>query len=187
MNNDFGKDVEWRVPGLHAQHKHLFRLQKDFIYFPQSLVLFSLVAVISYWPNLSQAEIFLIHISQTTLNFVNDVNGLHDIVRDFVQVSFDNGLEWLNVFRLLDDLKNGFPSALQNVTIVYDDLIDRNRQLCLNLRKLTSWEVYPWLQNQQFMVFLSHFLVKNLWMCFYIVQSDRHKGVKQTHRWQSKV
>ena len=52
------------------------------------------------------------------------MDSLHDVVVDFVEVSFDYGLEGLYVFGFFDNLQNGRPPTLQYMSVVNDNLVD---------------------------------------------------------------
>lgn len=93
MHDDFSENVERGMPCFHSENEHFFRLEKNLVNFSQGFILLILMTVISYGPNQSQAQILLVHIVETSFNFIDDIDGFHDAITDFIEVSLNDGLE----------------------------------------------------------------------------------------------
>ena len=100
------------MPSFHTKDEHFLRLQKNLVNLSQSLVLLSLMAMIPNRPDQSQTQVLLIHVLQTSLHFVYDIDRLHDIVIDLIKVCLDNGLKRFDIFGFLDNLQDGRPAML---------------------------------------------------------------------------
>jgi hypothetical protein len=125
------------MPCLHSNNKHFLRLQQNLVDFPQSLILLIFVTMITDGPDQCQTQVFLVNVLKTSFDLVDDVDGLHDTVVNFIKISLYYCLQRLNVFGFFYNLKNRAPPSFHNMTVINNNFVHCNCQLASYLLKLT--------------------------------------------------
>lgn len=136
MHDNFGKNIEWRMPCFRAQVEHLLRHQKNMIYFLKHIQLLIFAGIVRNGPNHRQAQILLIRIMQSSFDVVHANNHIHDMVMHFFKESLYDCLQCFNIHDFFNDVHDVFPPIGHDMSVVDDQFVDCNYQLVFDLLEL---------------------------------------------------